>query len=45
MVSDQYMREKLKEAYSGKGWAEKVDRMSINQVLAIYRRFVEEKKI
>lgn len=45
MVSDQYMREKLKQAYSGKGWAKKVDRMPPGQVLAIYKEFLDKKKI
>lgn len=38
-------RELLKQAYSGKKWAEKVDKMSDSQVIAVLRRLQAQKKI
>lgn len=39
------MREKLKKAYSSPNWEEKVDRMKDKQVIALYYKFLNEKKI
>lgn len=45
MASDAYMREKVKSAYRGPKWAERVDKMTNAQVAAIYRRLLDQKKI
>lgn len=39
------MRIELKRAYKGASWAAKVDKMSDNQVLAVYRRLQSQNKI
>ncbi len=38
-------REKVKRAYSSPNWEEKVDGMSDTQVMAIYKRLLDQKKI
>ena len=38
-------REALKSVYRGKGWAQKVERMSDEQVVAIYKRLQSQGKI
>lgn len=38
-------RELLKAAYPGKGWKEKVDRMTDEQVIAIYKRLHAQRKV
>lgn len=38
-------REKLKSAYPGKKWADKVDKMSDSQVIAVLRRLQAQNKI
>ncbi len=40
-----HMRTHLIAAYPGPNWKKKVDRMSDNQVIAVYSRLVKEKKI
>lgn len=42
MASVAYMRDKLKEVYSGPDWVLKVDNMSNKQVLAVYTRLVKQ---
>lgn len=44
-MSIEQMRSKVKEAYQGDKWKQKVSKMSDNQVLAIYRRFLDSKKV
>ena len=39
------MREWVKSAYPGTNWAKKVDKMTDEQVLAIYQRLVQTGKI
>lgn len=45
MGSDELYRTELKKFYPGKQWADKVDRMSINQVLAVYNRLREKQNL
>ena len=39
-MSIEQMREEVKKLYPGKAWKDKVDAMSDNQILALYRRKV-----
>ena len=39
-MSIEQMREEVKKLYPGKAWKERVDAMSDNQILALYRRKV-----
>lgn len=45
MARDSYMRDKLKEVYPNDAWRAKVNKMSREQILAIYRRLVAQKVI
>jgi len=40
MPSDEQMRDKVRKAYPGKHWREKVDAMSDEQVAAVYLRLL-----
>lgn len=44
-MSIEQMRAALKKTYPGKSWAEKVDKMSDSQVLAVYNRLLYSKKL
>lgn len=44
-MATQKERELLKTAYPSKGWAEKVDRMKDDQVIAVLRRLQDQNKI
>jgi len=44
MTNDQ-MREKVSEAYSGDKWKQKVRRMPDDQIIAIYYRLLKSGKI
>lgn len=39
------MREKIREAYSGDGWAKRVHNMPNDQVIALYYKFLKQGKI
>ena len=39
------MREAIRKVYPGQGWQFKVDQMSDAQVIAVYKRFLNEKKL
>lgn len=39
------MREKIREAYSGEGWAKRVRNMPNDQVIALYYKFLKKDKI
>lgn len=39
------MREAVKKAYAGRRWARRVDAMSDANVIALYHKFVEKKRI
>lgn len=41
----QFKRNEIKKAYSSESWSYKVDRMSDQQVIAIYFRFKNQGKI
>lgn len=43
-MSDIFMRELVKQAYSGAKWAAKVDKMSERQVIAIFFKLKREGK-
>lgn len=43
MSTDQ-MRSEISKVYPGKKWSDKVKKMSDNQVIAIYRKFLQEGK-
>ena len=45
MASDAQMRDALKKAYPSETWKARVKNMSHNQVLAIYKRLVNQKVI
>lgn len=44
-MSTEQMRAAVKNAYLGKKWENKVKKMSDNQVIAIYNRLLENKKL
>lgn len=44
-MSIDLMRGAVKKAYPGEGWKKKVDKMSSNQVLAVYSKLLDNKKI
>jgi hypothetical protein len=44
-MSDAEMRKLIKGAYHSEAWHKKVDRMSRNQVFAVYTEFASQKKI
>lgn len=39
------MREKIREVYSGDGWAKRVRNMSNDQIIALYYKFLKKGKI
>lgn len=43
-MSVQQMRDALKKVYPGPRWSAKVDKMSDNQVIAVYNRLLNNKK-
>lgn len=45
MASTVQKREALKQAYSGQKWADKVNKMSDNQVIATYLRLKGQGKV
>ena len=44
-MASRQQRELLKKAYPNKKWAEKVDSMTDTQVVAVYMRLKQQKKI
>ena len=44
-MNNNAMRLAVAEAYPGPGWKFRVSKMSDNQVLAVYRRLQETKKV
>ncbi|MBQ8356209.1 MAG: hypothetical protein IJX39_00210 [Clostridia bacterium] len=39
------MRAELSKVYTGEGWRKKVAHMHDNQIIAIYRKFLEENRL
>jgi hypothetical protein len=44
-MSVEQMRKAVEEAYPGEKWKNKVKHMSDNQVLAVYTRLLDKKKL
>jgi hypothetical protein len=44
-MSIQQMRKAIEKVYPGEKWSKRVSRMSDYQVIAIYNKFLEQKKL
>lgn len=44
-MSIQQMRKAIEDVYQGESWKHKVSRMSDNQIIAIYHKFLTSKKL